>query len=57
MARYGATTKHTNIVKTTTNLVRLRVLRDLRGYVQARLSTVFSNVAPGTVMFHLTVQR
>ena len=25
-------------------------------YAQARLSTVFSNVAPGTTMFHLTVQ-
>ena len=28
----------------------------LRLYFQARLSTVFSYVAPGTVMFHLTVQ-
>ncbi len=25
-------------------------------YSHARLSTVFSYVAPGTVMFHLTVQ-
>jgi hypothetical protein len=25
-------------------------------YFQARLSTVFSKVAPGTVMFHFTVQ-
>src|SRR4029078_5614766 len=30
--------------------------RDLVAHSQARLSTVFSNVAPGTVMFHFTVQ-
>ena len=35
---------------------RFAAMRALR-YSQARLSTVFSYVAPGTVMFHLTVQR
>jgi hypothetical protein len=34
----------------------LPTLRLRRSYSHARLSTVFSYVAPGTVMFHLTVQ-